>query len=731
MPDLMRGLSTAVTLLSVMVVSATLGACGPPENHAAAANGATIKGPRNASGSVGQPNCAVDGEVSDYGYHHGYAWADLEVPTTITFARPAAVDTVEVILLDSSLRTSCYIVSVSADGEHWQQVADTSAAPVSGWRMHQFAPVEARYLRLDFTASSPPSGSYYVVEVGAFYLGERRPVGPLGLAWQHNRAERDISEVVLLGVEPAHLALQDAGLLGQLKSAPDKQPIHRDLPGGTSALVYRDKGAVVVAIDDDGNLKPQDTEPDMVNDCLAVDLDADGLLDRSIDYSDSDGDGLADTMVQTYVHWSTWGREPVMLLARDLDVGPLRLYCLDHYSYQQRTCEWKCDFGGDSYFVIFRRSRDRRWIGTWENPFCFYDCDGDGLAEETVRISGSDTTIRSVRYSINADNDTTEGQLYDYDVGITCLGQVPLAAEAAETFITRTGEETGQFLSWAKTRQTAREMDWQRALLIWDENDRNVAARAPDRERWEGLINSSYRGFPQEGGPPCGRINKRYELDADFSGKMRLYYWPGDGRLHLYGAEVGTLEVDYDYDGRTDMVVEYADGDADGFFDHRTVTYGSSGLGSREISGPTTYGLSGALAGDAAEPVLVAYSYTELAAFWPQAMASRIADGEAVLAALRSFAGRRGLQLATGPMDFYRNATAAQFPYITQLRSSQEALRYYQDIAIELAFARLIVDAQRAADSRAGPLLEQVRALYDEGKSREALRMLEAGATRG
>ncbi len=722
MYSLLSKLLCAVLLVIILVTSATLGACQPPENYAAAANGATISGPQNASGSHDQPNCVIDGEVVDYGPHHGYAWADLEVPTLITFARPAVIDTVEVILLDISLRSFCYIVSVSADGEHWQQVADMSTTPVSGWRMHQFAPLEAGHLRLDFTATSLSSDSYHLVEVGAFHLGEQRQTGPLGQAWQHVRTARHLAEVALLGVGPAHLVLQDPDLLGQLKSAPDHQPIYRDLADGTHALLYRDQGAIVVALDDDGNMTPDATGPDMVNDCLAVDLDADGLLDRSIDYSDTDGDGIADTMVQTYVHWSCWGRDPVMLLARDLDVGPLSLYHLDHYSYNQRTCQWQCDFGGDSYFVIFRRSRDhRRWIGTWENPFCFYDCDGDGLAEETVRISGSDTTIRSARFSINADNDTTAGQLYDYDVGITCLGQVPLPSEASATFTTRTGEATGQFLSWDKARQTVREMDWSRALLIWDENDHNVAARAPEHERWEGIINARYRGFPQEGGPHCGSLNKRYELDADFSGRMQLYYWPGDGRLHLYGAEVGTLAVDYDCDGRVDMVIEYGDTDSDGFFDRRAIDYRASGLPTREVAGPRTYCLPGS---DAPESTVIPYSYSEVVTFWPQALAERVTDSAALMQALSEFANRVQVQLPPGPLDFYENATPRQFAYIERLRSSTEARRYYLDIAIELAFAQLIAQAEQSPDDKAALQLKAAQRLYDRGQLQRALTAL-------
>ena len=62
-------------------------------------------------------------------------------------------------------------------------------------------------------------------------------------------------------------------------------------------------------------------------------------------------------------------------------------------------------------------------------------------------------------------------------------------------------------------------------------------------------------------------MNKRYELDVDNSGGLKLYASPVDGRLHLLGAEEGTLWADDDGDRRPDRIVAYRDADGDGFFD--------------------------------------------------------------------------------------------------------------------------------------------------------------------
>ena len=725
MRNWLRCVSTGVALAVGLLLACTLGACEPPRNHALAANGATVTGLRNASGSHGRPECAIDGDVVAYGYSHGYGWAYVQTPTVVTFAHSAMIDTIEVVFSDISLRTYSYILSVSLDGEGWQTVADMSDAHVSGWRLHQFEPVEAKYVRLDCTDTSLSIKSYHIVEIGAFLLGEKRAAGPLGLAWQEAARKQRVVSRELLGVDAAQGALDDSGFLEKLRSGPADTSEVRELSNGTRALFYRDGEKIIAAIDDDGNMDMDALEPDGINDCVAVDMNGDGRLDRTIDYSDTSGDGIADTMVQTYGDRNTWGSRPFMVLIRDFDTGPLRLWSLYNYGYSQGVCQWDCDFGGNGYFAMFRRNLSGSgWQGAFECPFCFYDTDDDGLAEETVRLTAYDTTLHSSRYGINADNDITEGHLYDYDMSVTCLGRVPIPDEAMATFRHRSGEETGAYLSYEKTRETVRAADWDRALLVWDENDHNVAPRAAGMERWEGVLNSRYRSFPQEGGPDCGTINKRYELDADYSGKMRLYYWPADGRLHLYGAEEGTLIADWDYDGCPDLVVEYTDRDGDGFFDHRSIDYSAKALPDRAINGPREYRLPDGLHSVPAHDAILACDYAAVAPVWAKALPRRIADGEALLQALMGFAERQGLEVGSLPLDFYRKATPDEFEYIERHRASREALRYYQDLTLEVLLARLSADAGCAVGDEASRL-SQARRLYDRGLLQRAAEMLE------
>lgn len=679
-------------MLCVMTIATAAGCQPQPVNHASAAAGATISGPVNASGSRDRPNCVIDGEVGDYGPSHGYAWAWLDTPTVITFAAPTTIDTVEILLQDGGRLAYSYRVSVSPDGETWREVADTTAAPVSGYQLHQFDLVEACALRLDFTDTTLPGRSYHLIEVAAYHLGKRVEHGPLYRRWERKKRERAQAYVALLGVPEAQEAL------GRGINIPDTPGAATTLvlSDGTRALATIDAGHTVMYLDDDGDMSEDSPQPDTDNDCIAVDMDRDGVLDRTIDYDDLDGDGHADRMVQTYTGSHTWGRGPFMVLIRDFDRGPLSLWALHDYGYNQSACQWHCDFGGDGYFVMFRHSRDeRRWYGVFEAPFCFYDPDGDLLAEETVRLTTSDTTLRSARYGINADNDETEGQLYDYDLGITCLGRVEIPEDARATFTHRGGDEAGPFLAWEDAREAVRAADWERALMIWDENDHNTASRRAEQERWEGIINLPYRGFPQEGGPPTQRHNKRFELDADFSGRMQLYYWPADGRLHLLGAEEGSIEADWDYDDRVDMRVQYRDTDDDGRFDQRVLSWPDSQLPDWILGGPDRY----------SEPIIC--DYAAVSTLWQPALRQWLEDSATLLEALDSAATALGIELSPGPMHFYHNATESDFPFIDRHRASDEARRWYQDLAIELAFAELLA-ATRDADGRR-PQFEHLR----------------------
>ena len=703
------------SLAVVLVGAAASAAVGAPVTNAASlAEGGSIAGPVNCSGSRGKPPVAIDGKVADYGRSEGYMWAYLKRPLVVRFRQPAAINTVELLLLDVDDRDYGYVIETSVADGQWQPAVDRSKARDKGWQTHRFETRTAQALRVTFTRTSVPAGSYHVVEIAAYSLPPGAAQTPLRQTWDKGRAAVLLTDVQLLGVEDAQALLGQPGLAKAARALGKGEVIRRDTDGDgdPDMLVIHDRAGVVLAIDDDDDMEADADAADGVDDCLAVDLGADGRMDRSVDTTDSDCNGHADTIVQTYVSGSPWGRRSLVLI-RDLDErGPKRLWYLDpRYGYSQGSCQWHCDFGGDGYFVMFGwDARKAEWTGRWENPFCFYDPDGDGLAEETVRISGAGRRLRSVRYGMNADNDAPEGQDYDYDFSVTALGPVEPPAHEFTRFPLRTGRKTGEYLKWERTRQVVRELPWKRALLVWDEHDRNVDARHGSPERWEGVINSPYRGFPQEGGPNCGTVNKRYELDADFSGRMQLYYWPPDGRLHLFGSEQGTMTVDYDHDGATDLTVEYRDTDADGFFDEREITTRRPKQKRRAATGATS-------------PEKMPLDFTVVGPPWAEALQDTLSAQEDMLAALRALRGET--ELPGGPMAFFRTATPEQFRGVDAMRGSAEARRLYQDLEIELAIATLL-EQGAATDA-----VRQARELVDRGQLRAAAAALRGDASAG
>lgn len=84
------------------------------------------------------------------------------------------------------------------------------------------------------------------------------------------------------GYKPENLDLNGDGKPDAIKSV-----THNDIP--------------ILWLDDDGNMKEGDLEGDMVNDCLLIDRNKDGIYggqgDLIIDWVDTDGDGKADMQI--------------------------------------------------------------------------------------------------------------------------------------------------------------------------------------------------------------------------------------------------------------------------------------------------------------------------------------------------------------------------------------------------------------------------------------------------
>jgi len=447
----------------------------------------------------------------------------------------------------------------------------------------------------------------------------------------------------------------------------------------------------VVAIDDDDDATADPPVADRDNDCWVVDLDADGRPDRVIDYLDDDGDGDVDREHHYYLHFGWFGRRPGLVLIWDTDDNN-RTWALDRYSYDQGKCQWQCDFGGDEGFCIFVRDpRTNAWEAEWECPFYFYDPDRDGLAEEALRLEGYGRQMRALRYSLNADNDAVEGQAYDYDCAIVALGPVELPEEWLVTTPLRVGR-TGPYLPYETAREAARKLPWQRALLVWDESDCNIdPGDVGKHERWEGIINSRYEGFPQIGGPACGLLNKRYELDSDNSGGMELYASAVDGRLHLRGAEQGTTWVDADGNRKADRIVTYRDTDGDGCFDEWRFDDNADGTPERTSRAPDA--LEGRKGAVPLEWGALATAHTELL--------RRAVDGQ------RAVAEALGVPLTADDGNV-----------------SLESLRWALENRVHGRFVSAMAAAQTASDAARADRYERARAAWQSGRFEDVVRVI-------
>lgn len=342
---------------------------------------------------------------------------------------------------------------------------------------------------------------------------------------------------------------------------------------------------LVRVIDEDGDLV-QGQGPDLDSDLYVADWKADGTVNAVLDYTDLDQDNDVDEM-GSYFYGGTHGyfEEPVIRVWWGRDSGDDNLLWYDiGYSYDQPLCQYRTHFGGEELFVSFALplSGDR-WVSFFENPFLFYDHDGDHITEEVLRISGIEYQVEAVRYSFDADNDATWDSPRDFDVSITAWapgaewtpegtqrGRSNLSFSERESEVTGLrGFPAGPFLRSDIAQRFALESVFERMMMSWDEIDHNVDGQRGDdaEERWEGVIAHGIDDFPQVGGPSCGPVNKRFELVMKPTGPIETYYHPADRRVHLKHADKAWMEVDVNFDGTADMRYTYEDTDKDGILD--------------------------------------------------------------------------------------------------------------------------------------------------------------------
>ena len=401
-----------------------------------------------------------------------------------------------------------------------------------------------------------------------------------------------------------------------LKSAtPSDEIVRLDINGdGKPDILERWwNGKRVRWLDENGDMLPTDTRGDQDGDVMQIDKNGDGLYDSELDinikWADNDGDGRAD--LQAFVtqgrEWSNGKFNPAnshwmvfIDVEKDGVLGWLDWekfdFDSDNWGYTG-TSDWLPDYNGDAIFLKVHRPPqslpDPRL--NWENPFAFYDFDGDGASEMAMRwldpvpaldkdVTKLSGVLSEAFATFDLDNDSTKGNETDYDMSLRGAGGpgIPYRQFAHKYPALKGNPKFDGCFQWNNWRRIDELMympheksydsffsaRWATTYFVFDEDD--------DDHRWERVeMYYPMHGFggpkdidlystrkwrrgnyaelamvgPNErpgisGHPQADSLGDRGEFDEDNSGGGKLYVGVFDRKLHLAGAEWGAWTVD-------------------------------------------------------------------------------------------------------------------------------------------------------------------------------------------
>ena len=351
-----------------------------------------------------------------------------------------------------------------------------------------------------------------------------------------------------------------------------------------------------------------------------------------------------------------------------------------------------------------------RWGPISECPFAFYDTDGDGHSEEVVRFSAvpleydvakypdyANTAyalpwkdelermgVVNIRYGFDIDNLSSAKTPLHYDFGFNLVGNVPYRFFGMNHYNPlRRPPQTTVVAPYDRVRHISNTYPARETGFSWHENhdDTISIGYGPSKDddfRWEGVFWIWERRFMENTGGPCQKWNVRREWSSKPADRRELYYSGVDGRIHLFGAEEGWIQMGH-FGGLGEIgETRMYDTDGNGYFDRWEVWLKGE---------PGPWRVSTVRDEKARR---VPFDITWLRRFYtkevlPQAMA----ENRKLMSAMnrvRPFACPPELQAATteGP-DNYR--------------------RYAMDIAAELAYR----DLRRSLNEAANRVLSEVR----------------------
>lgn len=422
-----------------------------------------------------------------------------------------------------------------------------------------------------------------------------------------------------LGSKPQYLDLNKDGKYDAIKTF-----THSEIP-----VLWLDDGKA--------GIKKGDTEIDTANACLLIDRNKDGVYDLIIKWLDEDGDGKADLqLVAEYPLEATdqvwpYGHYMWVIDTQKDDIFNYINWNTFKIEAWKRTglSDFYLGYGGTKAFLKIHTATDKMddLRLNWENPFLFYDKDGDGLSEMAIRFmaprpriaANKDAKPNTKEYSqlasridwvslaVDLDNDNRAGNEFDFDMSLCYMGKgfdyTGYVQKIKNEKAMRGLKEADKFFPDPRVRQIRellypnhseawdfifKKASWNKFWFVFDEDD--------DCSRWERV--EFYKPLdPFKVGTNKGGLDDnvqsdpagdRGEWDEDGSGKGLLYISKFDGRLHLYGAEWGAWRIDQDAeyfqgynrtfqnrDPKKFATVKYTDTNSSGFFD--TIEYDLDG----------------------------------------------------------------------------------------------------------------------------------------------------------
>lgn len=361
-------------------------------------------------------------------------------------------------------------------------------------------------------------------------------------------------------------------------------------------------------IDDDDDMKEGDLIGDRDSDCIMVDRNKDGNYghweDFIVDYADEDGDGMADLEIIADNSDLSGERGGHYMIMEDNDKDGVFSY-IDWETFHPECWhhdgmdDFLIDYSGKSMLLKVHHStfniNDLRY--NWENPFLFYDQDGDSYSEMAIRFQDLgfrkdartvkdplpedfskvtpemqavhwDESMSYVSMTFDLDNDNGPGNTLDFDMTILFDdGKMDYRDQKHEFKSMRGLPEADVFFYDPRLRQLTeliypdhesswdlifKRGKWGHCWFTFDEDD--------DCDRWERvellepldpfIVGKGKGGL--DNNPQADTAGDRGEWDADNSGGGNLYLGGFDGRIHLHGAEWGAWRMDqvgYYYQG--------------------------------------------------------------------------------------------------------------------------------------------------------------------------------------